>query len=107
MVGQFDCNNVSVSLDGGFARDSYGNEASQRPRDPIQPCKLIDDIASGQVEDKSDPGLVDSAKDLAAVSLGRRDGLRGGKARAAKMAPERRAEIARNAAAVRWRKNPA
>ena len=42
------------------------------------------------------------AKDPAAVSLGRRGGLKGGKARAAKLAPEQRSEIARKAAAARW-----
>jgi hypothetical protein len=36
------------------------------------------------------------------VSLGRRGGLKGGKARAAAMTPERRAEIARKAAPKRW-----
>lgn len=41
-------------------------------------------------------------KDPAAVSLGRRGGLKGGKARAAKLSPERRSEIARNAAKARW-----
>jgi len=36
--------------------------------------------------------------------LGRRGGLKGGKARAAKMSAEQRAEIAKNAAAARWKK---
>lgn len=43
-------------------------------------------------------------KDPAAVSLGRRGGLKGGKARAAALTPERRREIARKAAAARWAK---
>lgn len=73
-----------------------------RPRDPNQLAKLIVDIATGQVEDKPDPRPGDSAKDPAAVALGRRGGLKGGKARAAAMTPERRAEIARKAAAKRW-----
>ncbi len=42
-------------------------------------------------------------KDPAAVSLGRRGGLRGGKARAASMTPEQRSEVARKAAAARWK----
>lgn len=41
-------------------------------------------------------------KDPAAVSLGRRGGLKGGKARAAKLTPEQRREIAKKAAAARW-----
>ena len=43
-------------------------------------------------------------KDPAAVELGRRGGLKGGKARAAKMTPEERSESARKAAKARWAK---
>ena len=45
-------------------------------------------------------------KDPAAVSLGRRGGLKGGKARAAKLTSEQKREIAQKAAAVRWSKRP-
>jgi hypothetical protein len=41
-------------------------------------------------------------KDPAAVALGRRGGLIGGKARADSLTKERRVEIARKAAAARW-----
>lgn len=37
-----------------------------------------------------------------AAALGRLGGLKGGRARAAKLTPERRREIARRAARVRW-----
>lgn len=67
----------------------------KRPRDPIQLAKLIGDIATGVVEDK-----VDDGKSAAAAELGRK----GGAARAAKMTPEKRAEIAKKAAAKRWGK---
>jgi hypothetical protein len=40
----------------------------------------------------------------AAQMLGRLGGLKGGKARAAKLSPERRSEIARNAVKKRWAK---
>lgn len=43
-------------------------------------------------------------KDPAAVELGRRGGLKGGKVRAAKMTPEERSESARKAAKARWDK---
>lgn len=43
-------------------------------------------------------------KDPDAVALVRRGGLKGGKARAAKLTPEQRREIARSAAAARWAK---
>ena len=39
-----------------------------------------------------------------AKALGRLGGLKGGKARAAKLTPERRVEIARKAAMARWGK---
>ena len=67
-----------------------------RPRDPIQLGKLIGDIATGQVEDR-----VEDGKNPAAVELGRLGGLKGGKARAEKLSPERRAEIAQNAQKAR------
>ena len=44
-------------------------------------------------------------KNRAAVELGRLGGLKGGKARAAKLTPEKRSEIARKAARVRWEKS--
>lgn len=43
-------------------------------------------------------------KNPAAVALGRLGGLKGGKARAEKLTPEQRAEIAQKAAAKRWAK---
>jgi hypothetical protein len=44
-------------------------------------------------------------KNPAAVELGRMGGLKGGKARAAKLSPEQRSEIAKKAAAARWKKS--
>jgi hypothetical protein len=41
-------------------------------------------------------------KDPAAVALGRKGGLKGGKARAEKLTPEQRSAIARKAAQKRW-----
>lgn len=41
-------------------------------------------------------------KDPAAVELGRKGGLKGGKARAEKLTPEQRSEIAKKAAKARW-----
>lgn len=76
----------------------------KRPRDPAQLAKLMIDIASGEVEDKAPDPVIDPDKDPAAVSLGRRGGLKGGKARADKLSPEQRTEIARKAAKARWDK---
>lgn len=75
------------------------DRSRKRPRDPNQLAKLIVDIATGDVEDP-DP---DEGKNPAAVELGRKGGLKGGKARAAKMTAEERAESARKAAQARWK----
>ncbi len=48
---------------------------------------------------------VEDTRDPAAVSLGRRGGLKGGKARAEKLTPEQRSEIAKKAAGARWKGN--
>lgn len=48
----------------------------------------------------------DEGKNPAAVALGRKGGLKGGKARAAKMTPEERQESARRAAQARWKSQP-
>ena len=45
-------------------------------------------------------------KNPAAVLLGRMGGIKGGKARAEKLSPERRKEIAQRAAKERWKKSP-
>lgn len=73
----------------------------KRPRDPNQLGKMIVDISVGDIEDRA-PTPVEEGKDPAAVSLGRRGGLKGGKARAKSLTRAQRADIARNAANKRW-----
>jgi len=58
-------------------------------------------VADSVDEDKDEPA---DGKDPAAVALGRKGGLKGGKARAEKLTPEERSAIARLAAAARWKK---
>jgi hypothetical protein len=58
--------------------------------------KTLDEVT--QAEQAATEG-----KNLAAVLLGRLGGLKGGKARAAKLAKEQRSEIAKKAAAARWK----
>jgi hypothetical protein len=55
-------------------------------------------LATGQAHPEDD------GKNPAAVALGRLGGKKGGKARAAKLTPEQRAEIAHLAATARWKK---
>ena len=82
-----------------FHTCSMATKRLKRPRDPIQLGKLIVDIATGQVEDRIDDG-----KNPAAVELGRKGGLKGGKARAAKLTERQRRAGARKAAKARWAK---
>lgn len=68
--------------------------AAKRPRDPIQLAKQIGDIATGQTSE-----VEESARSKAS----RIGGLKGGSARASTLTPERRSEIAKKAAAARWK----
>lgn len=72
-----------------------GPNGEKRPADAVGLAVMIGRIATGEIEDTRDD--VKSA----AAQLG----SLGGKKRAANMTPERRAEIAKAAAAKRWRKD--
>lgn len=76
------------------------NRSSKRPRDVNALAKLIADVATGNAELPKTNG----GKDPAAVALGRKGGLKGGKARAASLSARQRVEIAKKAAASRWKK---
>ena len=76
----------------------------KRPRDPVQLGKLIGDILTGQVEDRAPTPPEDASKDPAAVALGRKGGLKGGRARAESLTPGQRKKIAQDAAKRRWGK---
>lgn len=71
----------------------------KRPRDANQLAKMVVDIASGLSPRETDSPSSEMA------ALGRSGGLKGGRARANKLSPEQRSEIAQRAAAARWRKN--
>lgn len=71
----------------------------KRPRDTNQLAKFIVDVATGKAQ-VQDPH---AGKDPA--SLGRRGGLKGGKVRAERLAPEQRQNIASKAAQARWGKS--
>lgn len=76
-----------------------------RPRDAIRLGKLIGDILTGQVEDRAPTPNPDPTKDPAAVALGRKGGLKGGRARADSLTAAERKEIATAAAKKRWKKD--
>ncbi len=71
-----------------------GPKSEKRPADVVGNAVRVMQIATGEVEEE----YTDNGKSKAAVELGRK----GGKARAEKMTPERRSEIARKAAEKRW-----
>ena len=72
-----------------------GPKGQRRPADVIGNAIRVAKIATGEVADD----VKDDGKDPAAKSLG----SRGGKARAAKLSDKRKREIAKRAAAARWK----
>ncbi len=70
----------------------------KRPTDPNLLARQIVEEAIGE------PLNPPKEKNAAAVALGRLGGLKGGKARAEKLSPEQRKEIAQKAAEKRWSK---
>ena len=71
-----------------------GPRGEKRPADAVSRAVMVARIATGEIEEE--PELSSAAAEL---------GRKGGKARAAAMTPERRAEIARKAAEKRWKKS--
>jgi hypothetical protein len=72
-----------------------GPKGGKRPADVIANAAKVMQIATAEEPEEIDAPKA-SGKDPAAVSMGKR----GGKARAERMTPERRAEIAKKAAAL-------
>ncbi len=72
-----------------------GPRGEKRPADVIGAAIMVAKIATGEIEEPTQP---DDGKDKAAVAMGRK----GGAARAASLSKKRRKEIAKNAAAKRW-----
>lgn len=88
----------------------------KRPRDPNQLAARIVAEATGSLAvemSKADTETTTisvgvevpaNGKNPAAVALGRLGGAKGGRARAEKLTPEQRSEIAKTAASARWKK---
>lgn len=77
-----------------------GPKGEKRPADVIGNAVHVMRIATGDIADTV-PTPESGGKDPAAVALGRK----GGKARAEGLSKKRRKEIAKKAAASRWRKS--
>jgi hypothetical protein len=72
----------------------------KRSRDPVQAAHQV----YLEIIGEAPPPEPEPKKSPAAVKRGKLGGLKGGKARAAKMTPDERSESARKAAAARWKK---
>jgi hypothetical protein len=72
-----------------------GPKGGKRPADAVGNAVMIAKIATGEIEDMT----TEDGKNAAAVALGRM----GGRARAEGMTAKRRKEIAKQAAASRWK----
>lgn len=76
----------------------------KEPDFSITAFKTVKEVTEGTSPNQEKP-LSLSSKNPNAVILGRLGGLKGGNARAKKLTPERRKEIAQKAASTRWHKN--
>ncbi len=74
----------------------------KRPRDPNQLAHMIVQLATGET---GDAAPASSSKDPLAAELGRRGGLKGGRARADSLTASERREIASKAATARWKRD--
>ncbi len=72
------------------------------PADPNRRAKATVDIIDAILDRWPEPEP--PAKDPERVARGKLGGAKGGKLRAERLTPERRQEIARKAAAARWKK---
>jgi hypothetical protein len=70
-----------------------GPKGQKRPADVIGCAIKVAKIATGEIEEE-----------IICKEYARKGGLKGGKARARKLSPEQRAEIAKIAAKARWKK---
>jgi hypothetical protein len=77
----------------------------KRPADANRRAWEIVQEAIGEAPRDEIEKAIAEGKDPAAVLLGRKGGMKGGKIRAKRMTPEERSEAARVAALARWSKH--
>ncbi len=80
-------------------RGNLSGKRGQGPKDFNQLAFEVVQKATGAMPKEEPP---DPNKNPTAVTLGRMGGLKGGRARADNLTPERRKEIAKKAAEKRW-----
>ena len=89
-----DREDISGDSDGAAIAVPRGPNGERRPADVIGNAVHVARIATGQIDDKKEPLTMPNRA---------KGGRAGGAARKAALTPERRSEIARAAAAARWR----
>ncbi len=83
----------------------YGREKKRKKEHDFRVTAFhVVQEATGQSKTESEQVNADKEKKFDSVALGHLGGLKGGKARAKKLTPEQRKEIAKLVASVRWRK---
>jgi hypothetical protein len=97
LVCRRDINLIALSL-----KIPYDEGMPKRSSKPTDLNKRAAAIVAQSIDPDNQEDDPYQGKNPAAVELGRLGGLKGGKARAAKLSPEERSAIARKAAQVRW-----
>jgi hypothetical protein len=75
-----------------------------KSKDPITLATDVFDEFLGKADPESTKGITSKERNAHAKTAGHLGGLKGGHARAAKLTPEERSSIARQAARKRWPK---
>ncbi len=78
--------------------------SSKKPKRSRDLNVLASEIVRAATEGEPDAPVKEDTRNPHAVALGRLGGIKGGKARADKLSPEKRKEIAQKAAKARWEK---
>lgn len=95
---------MAIALLSSMAYTSFmPKRSSKRQKDTQELARHVLDAVVPDAESVA-PEEAKPEKNPAAVALGRLGGLKGGKARAAKLTAKRRAAIAKKAAQTRWKK---
>ena len=78
----------------------------KKPDDPNQLAKsIVDQVTSESEKDEAEPLADQETISKVMSEMGRRGGLKGGKARAESLTKEQRIDIAKRAAQARWEKD--
>jgi hypothetical protein len=83
-------------------KSKIGNRSASRGQGPKDFNQIAFEVVQKAIGEMPKEPLPDPNKNPAAVTLGRLGGLKGGRARADTLSPQRRKAIAKKAARARW-----